>query len=68
MTTVAHEIVYNSGRLLAEALAAMAKDSALPAMAWNCDAPNGDNATRAAFDTAVEAAVASSAYIVSRDR
>ena len=68
LTTVSDEIVMNAGELLATALSSMKAAGTLPILAWNCDSPNGDNATRAAFDTSVNAAVDATAYLFKRDK
>ncbi len=57
MASVSSLIVENSAEILARALAAMDAAGNLPKQSWSCDAPNGSNDTRTAFDDAVKQVV-----------
>lgn len=67
---IANDIVFNAGKLLAEALVAMEADGTLPTVAWDCDNPSGSNATREAFDDVVREVLdgPDSAYLFKRDK
>ncbi len=69
MASVSNEIVFNSGKILAKALADMNAANALPKQSWSCESPNGDNDTRTAFDDAVEKTIKDeSTYLFKRDK
>ena len=69
MESVPQEIVTNSAKFITQALVDMKNANNLPLLAWDCESPNGDNATREAFDLAVGTVVNNtSTYLFKRDK
>ena len=62
MPDIPHTIVKTGAHLLAKGLADMKKAGNLPLLAWDCEAPNGDPATRDNFNTAVGNVVNATRY------
>ena len=57
MPDIPHTIVKNGAHMLAKGLAIMKKSGKLPLLAWDCESPNGDQAIRSSFNTAVSSIV-----------
>ncbi len=69
MESVTSEIVYNSAKIIAAALADMKTIGTLPTQSWNCKNAGSSNDTRIAFNKAVETAAArDSTYIFKVDK